>query len=94
MLIKWITGADLVGQTKRELLERIRKKRAQRMTSRYIGAVIALLILFLGATSYLSSVLGWELIAQDTLLLIAGTLILTAIVFYIISWKISAMQED
>lgn len=84
----------LVGRTKRELMERIRKRRAQRMTGKYIGAVVALLILFLGATSYLSSVVGWEIISQDTLLLIVGVLILTAFVFYVISWKISAMQEN
>lgn len=89
-----IAGVKLVGRTKRELMERIRKRRAQRMTGKYIGAVVALLILFLGATSYLSSVVGWEIISQDTLLLIVGVLILTAFVFYVISWKISAMQEN
>ncbi len=84
----------LVGETKRELMERIRKKRAQRMTGRYIGALIVLLIIFLGATTYLSNVVGWTIISQDTLLLISGVLMLTIIVFYVISWRISARQED
>ena len=84
----------VVGQTKRELMERIRRKRAKRMTARYIGSLIALLIIFLGAATYLSNIVGWTIISQDVLLLIVGVLMLTIFIFYVISWKISARQED
>lgn len=84
----------VVGQTKRELMERIRRKRAKRMTARYVGSLIALLIIFLGAATYLSNIVGWTIISQDVLLLIVGVLMLTIIIFYVISWKISARQED